>query len=177
MYSQSPWTFNKANKAHEQSHCCFPLPSRESDFCRVQQRRFWKFQPFKLFLISFSLIFTLVISSSYSQPNDVRRFYLLFTTKWFRPFWSISASGRYDPIRQKRPDTAETGRIGPVWRESMQIEAKSMRIRAESAQVGESTWQDTARRGTNAWSAASLPRPAASDVGAMALEPRLCIPD
>ncbi|KAM4121669.1 hypothetical protein ACB094_01G023700 [Castanea mollissima] len=30
------------------------------------------FQPFKLFFISFSLIFTLVISSSFSQPNDVQ---------------------------------------------------------------------------------------------------------
>ena len=69
-----------------------------------------------------------------------------------------------------RPDSAvsaDTDRVGPISATSAPISAASARV----SPIRELP------RGTDARSAASLPRPATSDAGALAWEPRPCILD
>ena len=82
----------------------------------------------------------------------------------FRP--DSADTGRYGPSRPFRLIQADMDRVGPIW-------AASAPISAASARFGN---RHVARRGTDARSAASLSRPAASDTGALAWEPRPCIP-
>ena len=74
-----------------------------------------------------------------------------------------------------RPDlaiSADTDQVGPIWATLTPISAASASISAASARFGN---RHVARRSTDAQSAASLPRPAASDAGVLAWEPRPCI--
>ena len=87
----------------------------------------------------------------------------------FRPDSAVSAdTGRYGP---SRPD------FGCVGADSRRIGANFNRVDPRRPDSGLAMWHDAVRRGTDARSAASPPRPAALDAGAPALGPRPCIPD
>ena len=81
----------------------------------------------------------------------------------FGPNRAVSADiGRYRPILpipadigRYRPISADTDRVGPIWVASAPISAASAPILAASARCGN---RHVARRGTDARSAASLPR-------------------
>ena len=79
-----------------------------------------------------------------------------------------------------RPIQADTDRVGPILAASAPISAQSAPISAASARFGTC---HVARRGPTRHERAvcgvpaASPRPAASDAGALAWEPRPCIPD
>ena len=89
----------------------------------------------------------------------------------FRP--KSGRFGRYRPIRQI---PADTDRVGPIWVASAPMSAP---ILATSARVGpiRDSPRGTTRHGRAVCGVPpASPRPAASDAGALAWEPRPCIP-
>ena len=93
----------------------------------------------------------------------------------FRPDLAVSAdTGLYGP---SRPDLGRVGadfsRVGANF---SRVGANFSRVALRRPDSGLATWHDAVRRSTDARSAASLPRPAASDAGALAWELHPCIP-
>ena len=93
----------------------------------------------------------------------------------FAPFFSFFFF-EFRPDRPFRPIPADTDRIGPIWATSASISAASTPISAASARFGT---RHVARRGTDARSAASLPRRRVgrrcAGLGAASVHPRLVI--
>ena len=103
----------------------------------------------------------------------------------FRP--KSGRFGRYRPIRpiladtgRYRPISADTDRVGPIWAASAPISAASAPILAASARVGPIRESPRGMTRHDAARTRGLRRPscvAASDAGALAWEPRPCIPE
>ena len=99
----------------------------------------------------------------------------------FGPNRAVSAdTGRFGRFRPISADTADTDRVGPIWAASAPISAASAPILAASARVGpiRDSPRGTTRHGRAVCGVPpASPRPAASDAGALAWEPRPCIPE
>ena len=98
----------------------------------------------------------------------------------FAPFFFFFLNfGLTRPFRPIQADTADTDRVGPIWAASVPISIESAPISAASACVGpiRELPRGTTRHGRVVCGVppASL-HPAASDSGALAWEPRPCIP-
>ena len=95
-------------------------------------------------------------------------FFFFWISAWLGRFGRF---GRYRPIWPIRTESAR------FWPRRGRFPPNRRRLQPRRPDSGLATWYDVVRRGTDARSAASLPRPAASDAGAPALGPRPCIPD